>query len=222
MKNNFDMILVFISPLLLILGDLGLFFSQTMFLGYVLFAFGCVLGLVNLARNSRFELTERFHLITIIAALLILGTFIFTGVLNQLIIAAIVLFVIDFIIHVIDAREISDEKPVKEYKKHNEEELYHELEEIQDEFNHVKILEEGDIEDVSLRRQAEQIKSELKAATVLQDPKGGRYLYTENGKMFHLAGCMSMQRTKKKEIKTTNSRTELLAKGYKACKVCNS
>ncbi|MGV8162684.1 MAG: hypothetical protein ACP5N2_05130 [Candidatus Nanoarchaeia archaeon] len=221
MKNNFEFTFSLLSPLLLILGDLSLFFSQTMFLGYILLALGCIIGLVALANNSLFEVTERFHLLTIIFSLLILGLFIFTGAINYLVVAAIVLFVINFMIHVIDSKS-SDEGEVKTYKKYNEEELYHELENIKEEFNQVKILQDGIIEDVSMKKQAEQLKAELKSAVVLQDPKEGRYFYTENGKMFHQAGCMAMQRTKKKDVKSTNSRTELLAKGYKSCKVCNS
>ncbi|MGV8169091.1 MAG: hypothetical protein ACP5N3_03465 [Candidatus Nanoarchaeia archaeon] len=222
MKNNLRVVFSVLSPLLLVLGDVGLFFSQTMFAGYVLIAFGCVLGLINFASDETFGTTERFHLLTLIATLLMVGLFVFSGIIKNIVIGAVVLFIVDFLIHVIDARNRINSKDEESYEAHNEKEVYDELENIREEFDHVKILEEGVIEDFSLKRQAEKLKEELKSALVLEDPKEGRYFYTEGGKMFHVAGCMAMRKTNKKEIKSSNSRTELLAKGYKSCKICNS
>jgi len=213
-------------------GDLGFFFKETMFVGYILFALGCVLGLSAIAISSRFELSEKFHLITVIMGLIMLGVFIFTGVLEQLIIAALVLFVMDFMILIIDFRqgnngsadnlkeENSSEK--EQYSKFNEKKLYDELDHIKEEFSNVEIVRDTDYVDSGVEKKAEQIMNELKNVIVVEDPKNGRYFYKENGKMFHVAGCMSLQRTDKKDVLSTNSRTELLARGYKTCKVCNS
>ena len=48
------------------------------------------------------------------------------------------------------------------------------------------------------------------------------YYYIETGKTFHKAGCIALSRTKKENIKTNNSRDNLIGLGYKTCKVCNS
>ena len=48
------------------------------------------------------------------------------------------------------------------------------------------------------------------------------YQYAQTGKSFHVAGCIALSRTKKENIKTSTSREELIEKGYKTCKVCNS
>ena len=96
------------------------------------------------------------------------------------------------------------------------------MESIKKQLESVKIVEDGRSEDKVLRKQAEQIKKEIKRAVVVEDPKAGRYFYKEEGKTFHVAGCMALGKINKKEIKSSQSRTEVLARGYKPCKVCSS
>jgi hypothetical protein len=228
MKNNISLLLKVISPLLLLLGDAGLFFDKTMFAGYVLFILGCAFGFIGAAASSRFDVYERFHLLASLLGFGILGVFIITGILERVIILALILFVINFMLRVIDLRKESKRRTSKKeekYKKINEEELYNELDNIKDEVNNIQILEEGsmnDIADLSLKKEAEQIKKDFSQSIIVQDPKEGRYFYKENGKTFHVKGCTALSKLNKKEVKSSNSRTELLARGYTACKVCNS
>jgi Ca2+/Na+ antiporter len=225
MKNTFATMLNVVAPSLLILGDLGLFFDKTMFAGYILFILGCAFGLIGVALSSKFESYERFNLLTSLMGFAIIALFVFTGILERVIIVALVLFVVNFVLMVVSLKKDAPVKQDEKYKKFNEKRLYNELDNIKEELGQVKIFEEGnvsDIEDLSLRNKAKQIKNDLAQAIVLEDPKEGRYFYKETGKMFHLKDCVSLQRANKKEIKASNSRTELLAKGYKSCKLCNS
>jgi Ca2+/Na+ antiporter len=236
MKYNTSLLLRIISPFFLILGDVGLFFDKTMFAGYILFVVGCSLGLIGVALSSRFDAYERFHLLTSCLGFGILGVFLITGILERVIILALVLFVLNFVLMVmnltgnnkkVNSSEEENETEVKDdkYKKFHEKKLYDELENIKDEFNHIQILEEGDIsslKDLSLKNEAEQIKKDISDAIIVQDPKEGRYFFKESGKMFHVKGCVALKKLNKKEIKSSNSRTELLAKGYKSCKSCNA
>jgi len=218
-----------LSPLLLILGDLALFFKETMFVGYILFSIGCILGIITIARLNIFNESERFHLLVSLVGLATLGVFAFTGATEYIVIAILILFVIDFMILAIDNRNGSvdlnklDKKSKKEnYSKYNEEKIIDELNNIKEELNHVQVFEDGDIDDLTLKSQVEKIREEFSDAVIVQDPKEGRYFYKENGKSFHTKDCTILQRANKKDLKSSNSRTQLLAKGYSTCKICNS
>lgn len=234
MKYKISFLLKLLSPLLLILGDLGLFFDRTIYAGYIMFALGSSFGLIGAALSSKHDSYERFSMLTSCLGFALLGVFMFTGILQRVVILALLLFVVDFVLMVIDLKtEIKNKKKKKKapveksenYKKFNEKEIYSELENIKEEVAHIQILEEGDIEDVedlSVKKQAEQIKKEFSEAIVVQDPKEGRYFFKENGKTFHVKGCIALRKIDKKETKSSNSRTGLLARGYKSCKSCNS
>ncbi|MCC7574215.1 hypothetical protein KO361_01345 [Candidatus Woesearchaeota archaeon] len=63
----------------------------------------------------------------------------------------------------------------------------------------------------------EKISELKKSVKELKD-----YFYTESGKSFHLGGCIALSRTKQENLKKSNSRQDLINKGYKSCKACNS
>lgn len=234
MKYKISLLLKILSPILLIIGGLGLFFGRTLYMGYILFALGSSFGLIGAALSSKYDSYERFSLLTSCLAFALLGVFMIAGILQRVVILALLLFVIDFVLMVIDMKtairirkkkKVSPVEKSEKYKKFNEKEIYNELETIKDEVAHIQILEEGDINDVedfSVKKQAEQIKKEFSEAIVVQDPKEGRYFFKENGKTFHAKGCIALRKMNKKEIKSSNSRTGLLARGYKSCKICNS
>jgi hypothetical protein len=310
---------------LLLLGDLGLFFAQTRIAGYAAFLLGCILGIVSIARANELDNDEKFHFLVAILGLLILGIFMFTGVIFIVVILGLMLFAVDFLLALLDLRSIYEEEeidmyydeyaqpsvkePIKEIKsvklekpffKENlfkerpdnekkfeefqKRKVYDDLDSIKEQIENIKIIDDGETEDKLLRRQAEQIKKEFKGATfleserntskkneelrkkkdsenlesikkqlesvriledgrtddkvlrkaaeqikkeirgaiVVEDPKAGRYFYKEDGKTFHVAGCMALKRINKKDKKSSQSRTELLARGYKPCKICSA
>ncbi len=220
------------SSFFLVLGVGCLFFEEVVFIGYFLLILGSSFGIIGSALSSRYDIYERFHLLASIMGFGIVGVFFVTGLLERVVILALILFVVNFLITIIDLRngnlmvkELVKKREAKKYDKFNEKEIYNELDNIKDEVGHIQILEEGNIDDevdLSLKNEAEQIKKEFSQAVVVQDPKEGRYFFKENGKMFHIKGCMALKRMNKKDIKSSNSRTELLARGYKSCKNCNS
>ncbi len=65
-----------------------------------------------------------------------------------------------------------------------------------------------------LKDAIKELKKEIKPKQI--------YYYAESGKSFHLAGCIGISRTKKENIKQSTNRHDLIAKGYKTCKICNS
>jgi lipid-A-disaccharide synthase-like uncharacterized protein len=280
MRDKPGTVLNVVAAGLLLLGDLGILFSQTGFAGYVLFSLGCVLALIGAARENILDLDERFHLLAALVGLIMLGFFVFTGALMAVVVLALVLFALDFLIALLDLRkayseirepgtriaersadeeefrilgaeefdfpeeqrrreakeeraekprprikEIERELERKKYDEYQQKKMLEELDSIKDQLNSIQVIRgEGRSEagDVAVRKKAEQIKNEIKGAVVVEDPKAGRYFYKEDGKMFHVAGCMTLQRMNKKEIKPSQSRTALLAKGYKPCKICSA
>lgn len=69
----------------------------------------------------------------------------------------------------------------------------------------------------SVKQAIKELKKEIQKTKAKET-----YYYTETGKTFHKAGCIALSRTKKENIKTNNSRDNIIALGYKTCKVCNS
>lgn len=248
MKNKIISLLEVMSPLFLVLGALGLLFSKSVEIGFIVLSLGCVTGMSVIASKSRIDVYEKFHLISCVVGLIIMGMFFFSGIIYKIAVSLVVLFAVDFLILLMDmgtfsgrrknnrytkenhSEESSEKQAIhsekkENYGKFNEEKIYDELENIKDEFAQVQIYEAGDIEDMgdlALKKQAEKIKSDFDSAVIVQDPKEGRFFYKEAGSTFHLKGCLAVKRIKKKDLKSSNSRTVLLAKGYKPCKMCDS
>jgi hypothetical protein len=229
MKYKTSLFLKIISSFLLVLGTLGFFFPRTAFAGYLLFVLGCSFGLISVALHYKFDVYERFHLLTSLMGFGIVGLFILSGIKERVVIISLMLFIINLFIVLLNIPSRKKEDDVSEpdvkYDKYNEKEIYNELDDLKDEVAQIQILEEGeisDMKDLSAKAQAEQIKKEFSQAIIVEDPKDGRYFFKDTGKMFHLRGCTAIKNVRKKDLKSSNSRTELLARGYKPCKICKA
>jgi len=177
----------------------------------ILFVLGGLVGLVVISSVKKPDVSDLFLMLTTVLGLFIVIYFIVEGARKDLSLLGLILYTLAFFMTL--SRTENKKKKGKVAQR---------------EFNMTPYEVDKDsainLESQKIYDDLENIKKELKVMHEVetQIPDAKKYYYKESGKSFHLAGCISLARTPKSEIKSLKSRTELLAHGYKSCKICNS
>lgn len=197
-----------ISAILLLLSMAFIFFGG-LTTGIIIFLVGGILGIITVSNVRRIDTSDLFLVLTTVLGLFLVIYFVLEGVRRDLALLGLILYIVTFFMtlsrkqHRISSKR--REFKMTPYEVDKDSAINVEAQKIYDDL--------------------ENIKKELKVMHDVEEQSTDdkkKYYYKESGKSFHLAGCISLARTPKAEIKSSKSRTELLANGYKSCKICNS
>ncbi len=205
MKYNNVFLWSNISAILLVLSMAFLFFNGLV-QSLALFFVGAVIGLIIFLNIKKISNSDLFFVFSTVVGVFIVLYSLIVEIKSNLALLGLMLFMLCFFF------SLSRERPVLASKK----------------LKVTPYVVDGDsainVEAQKIYDDLENIKKELKVMHEVETPQqeSKKFYFKEGGKSFHLAGCISLARTPKSEIKSSKSRTELLANGLKSCKICNS
>ncbi|MFP4568315.1 MAG: hypothetical protein ACLFN8_05210 [Candidatus Woesearchaeota archaeon] len=195
MKNKNKFFLSAITATIFTIGTILMLFSNTLHIGSAMLLLGFIIGTISLNTTRKRLFSDTFLFTAIIISLVILTYTYFIEYSKNIIIISTSFYALNFLIQI--------NKPsyrVREIKK------------IQTNKTKEKVS--------NIKKAIKEIKKEI------QDNKKDipeiKYYFTDKGKSFHKAGCIALSRSKQENLKMSTMREELIAKGYKTCKACNS
>jgi len=195
MKNKNTFFFKVASAVFFTVGTIFLMFQEMLNSGIILMIIGSLVALYSLSSTRSFHFEESFLFVATFLSLVILSFIFMIGYSKNLVIISASFYALNFLIQVnyLTRKKV---KIVKSIKK-----------------NEINIKE-------AIAELKKEIKKEKELTLSLE--KETDYFYTDRGKSFHVAGCLTLARTKLESLKKIKSRDTLLGKGYKSCKACNS
>jgi len=212
-KNNFFWKITL--SIFFILGITTMIFIETINIGLILLMLSFFGSMIYFSQNYKIRFSDNFLLMTMCISLIVLIHTLFIFYSKNIVIISTSFFALNFLIQISSLKKMPKKNKIvlSELKNKN-----------------IKKISKKPLKTVekeTVVKKTEEIKEaiqELKEAITKKEDikKKETYYHTSKGKSFHLAGCISISRTKQEDLKKNNSRQDLISKGYKNCKNCNS
>ncbi len=208
MKNNNKFFLGLTASIIFAISSILMLFTDFIIIGAVLFIAGFFLATFSLSKTFTRGFKDSFLFVATVLSLVILAYTFFVDYSKNIIIISTSFYALNFLIQTSNVRrkkasKLSSKKSMAKKSSKNI---------------------TGNVDDVkskpqSVKSAVAELKQEIRAnKSVAKD----NYYYVEKGTSFHKSGCIALARSSKGKLKVSHSRDDLISKGYKTCKLCNS
>lgn len=221
MKNNNKFFLGLVASIIFVFGSLMMLFSDLLIVGSILFLIGFFVASIALSKTFSRLFGDSFLFVASVLSLVILVYVFFIDYSKNLIIISTSFYALNFLIQIsnVGRKKVVKDKNVKKLKtndliKHGADKKIKHDDSIKPISKSVKAKKPESIK-VALAELKQEIQSNNKSDKV-------KYYFVEGGSSFHLPGCIALARSDKSKLKVSHSRDDLISKGYKTCKLCNS
>jgi energy-coupling factor transporter transmembrane protein EcfT len=216
MRNKNGFLWEILSSVLFVAGIIFMMFSF-LISGIILLSAGFLTSLFVLNKKRIFNFRENFLVISALLSLIIIIYISFISYSGNIIIISSSFYALNFLIQ-INYPQKKKVRLVKSVKGKNKDFVKVKRTKSQEK----EIKEEMSTVKEAIKGLKKDLKDEIKKSAKKSESANNAYYYTDSGKSFHLPGCISISRTKQENLKKSDSRNDLISKGYKTCKACNS
>ncbi|MFW6283283.1 MAG: hypothetical protein ACOC1P_04500 [Minisyncoccales bacterium] len=222
MKNKNKFFLGLVASIIFAVSSLMLLFSDFLITGSILFIFGFFVATISLSKIFSRSFEDSFLFVASVLSLVILVYIFFIEYSKNVIIISTSFYALNFLIQI---------NSVERKKRHNRKKIIKRETTVKttnktnDTTNKTNDELIKPVSKIIKTKNPESVKVALveeKKEILSNKSDKVKYYFVEGGSSFHLPGCIALARSDKRKLKGSHSRDDLIRKGYKTCKLCNS